>query len=140
MAIRAAHILKSSEDGRRHICADSENWKEIKAFLKEDQKRLNKFWDICGLILQGLRNSELYDKENIDAKTKDVTAMKMFKRGQNIRLYCKEQKGINGTFYIIVAELLPKKKDQKVKGKSKALIQKVGSYEYQITSNPQQPK
>lgn len=140
MATRQAQILKSSEDGKRHICADCENWDAIKAFLREDDARLKKFWQVSDLILRGLRNKELYDKENIDEKTKDVTAMKLFKGGQNIRLYCKEQKGINGTFYIIVAELLPKKKDQKVKGKTKTLIQKVGSYEYKIIPHPKVQK
>lgn len=101
-------------------------------FLKEDEARLRKFNQVIEIILQGLRNSELYDKEEIDKKTKNVTAMKMFKGGQNIRLYCKEQHDENGIFYVIVAELLKKKKDQKVKGKTKSLIQTVGSYEYKV--------
>ncbi len=84
------------------------------------------------MILQGIRNTELYDKEEIDSKSKNVTAMKMFKGGHNIRLYCKEQSNSEGKFYVIVSELVPKKKDRKVKGKIKTLIQTVGSYEYKI--------
>jgi hypothetical protein len=129
---RLAYKIRSSKDLKRHVCIDVKNENEIMQFLKEDEARLRKFNQVIEIILQGLRNSELYDKEEIDKKTKNVTAMKMFKGGQNIRLYCKEQHDENGIFYVIVAELLKKKKDQKVKGKTKSLIQTVGSYEYKV--------
>lgn len=132
MALRVAYIIKSSADKQRHICIDRENEAEIFRFLKEDPARAKKFAMVVEMLSQGIRNTELYDKENIDEKTKHVTAIKLFKTGQNIRLYCKEIKGGQGTFYIIVAELLRKKKEQKVSGKTKTLIQKVGGYEYVI--------
>lgn len=132
MARRKAFILQSSEDGRRHICIDVDNENEIFDFLNEDKARIKKFRQILDIILRGLRVTELYDKEEIDSKSKNVTAMKLFKGGQNIRIYCKEQRSLTGTFYIIVAELLRKKKDQKIKEKNKTLIHKVGSYEYEI--------
>lgn len=66
------------------------------------------------LLLSNLRNTELYDKEEIDKKSKGVTAIKLFKTGQNIRIYCKEQSDIShGKFYIIAAELLKRKKIRK---------------------------
>ena len=102
-------------------------------FLKQDEARLRKFRQACDLILEGLRITEIYGREDIDKNCKGVTAIKMFKGGQNIRLYCKEQRINNKNFCVIVAKLLPKKKDQKVKGKVKSLIQTVANYEYEIT-------
>ena len=136
MPKRYAYIIQSSENQKRHICIDAINEQQIMTFLKEDAARIKKFRQIVNLILDGLRNTDLYDKEDIDKNCKDVTAMKMFKGGQNIRLYCKEMRNIAGSFYVIVVELLPKKKDQKVKGKVKTLIQTVANYEYQITERP----
>ncbi len=132
MAKREAYILQSSGDGRRHLCIDRENENEILDFLNEDKTRIKKFRQIRDIILGGLRVADLYDKEEIDSRSKNVTAMKLFKGGQNIRIYCKEQRSSDGIFYIIVAELLRKKKDQKITGKIKTLIHKVASYEYEI--------
>lgn len=132
MSKRDAYLIKSSPDGRKHICIDKLNEKIIFDFISADPARKKKFNHIIDIILRGLHNSELYGKEDINSKAKDVTAMKMFKRGQNARLYCKEQTNENGIFYVIVAELLPKKKDQQVKGKTKTLIEIVGSYVYTI--------
>ncbi len=132
MVQRLAYKIRSSADNKRHVCIDAENEKEIFSFLNADPARIKKFRQVVDIIIGGLRNSELYDKEEIDKKSKNVTAIKMFKGGQNIRLYCKEQRGDHGIFYVIVAELLEKKKDQKVKGRVKTLIQTVGNYEYKI--------
>lgn len=135
--MRLAYIIESSPDKKRHVCIDAENEATILQFLQEDPARMKKFQLIKALILRNIRNTELYDKENIDRKTKHVTAMKLFKGGQNIRLYCKEQSDANGTFHVIVAELLPKKKDQKVKARTKTLIQKVAGYVYKIEERNQ---
>jgi hypothetical protein len=134
---REAYILKSSEDGRRHICIDVLNEQEILEFMEEDPTRSRKFRDVISFVLSGLRNSDIYSKEDIDKNAKDVYAMKMFKGGQNIRIYCKEQREITGSFYIIMSELLKKKKDQKAEGKSKKLIQIVSNYEYFIIDRPE---
>ena len=64
--------------------------------------------------------------------------MKMFKNGQNIRLYCKEQKGSLGICYIIVCELLKKKKSQKNGHTEKTLIKKVSNYDYEIKERPEE--
>ena len=133
---RLAYILQSSENKKRHVCIDAKNESTILQFLQEDPARVKKFKQIVSNILDNIRIPDLYDKEEIDRFTKGVTAMKLFKGGQNIRLYCKEQSNESGTFCVIVAELLPKKKDQKVKGKTKSLIQKVAGYEYQIKERP----
>lgn len=127
---RTAKIIRSAKDGKRHIAVDSENAGEILQFLTEN--KLNKKFDlICGILLSGIRNTELYDKEDINEKCKHVTAMK-FKGSQNARIYCKEVKQKDKTLIIVTSELLPKKKNQKNKEKEINLIEKVAGYDYQI--------
>jgi len=127
---RTAKIIKSALDGKRHIAVDSENAGDILQFLKEN-KLIKKFELICTTILSGIRNSELYDKEDINDKCRSVTAMK-FKGRQNARIYCKEVKQKNKTLIIVTSELLPKKKNQRNQQKEITLIEKVAGYDYQI--------
>ena len=58
--------------------------------------------------------------------------MKFFKGQENDRIYCKELTLNDKTFVIIAAELLEKKKTQKLNEKIKNLIYKVSSYEYEL--------
>lgn len=127
---RQAKIIRSSDDDKRQIAIDSNNAIEIREFLNKNN--LNKKFDlICRTILAGIRNTELYDKENINNKCKDVTAMK-FKGNLNPRIYCKEVKLRDKTLVIIASELHSSKKNKKNKSKEINLINKVGSYEYEI--------
>jgi hypothetical protein len=127
---REAIIVKSSDDGKRQIAIDKKNASEIIDFIS--QNNLAKKFDlICGLILDGIRNTELYDKEDINTKCKNVTAIK-FKGKLNARIYCQELKSKGKTLIVIASELLESKKNQKNKSKEKNLIIKVGSYEYHI--------
>lgn len=127
---RTAKIIKSAPDGKRYIAVDKENVDEIMLFL-QDNNLNKKFELICTTILSGIRNTELYDKEDINNKCKNVTAMK-FKSKQNTRIYCQEVKQKNKTLVIVTSELLPKKKNQKNKEKELNLIEKVASYDYHI--------
>ena len=127
---RAAKIFKSAPDGKKHIAVDKENFDEILLFL-QDNNLIRKFDLICSIILSGIKNTELYDKEAINSKCKNVTAMK-FKSKQNTRIYCQEVKQNDKSLVIITSELLPKKKNQKNKEKEINLIKKVASYEYRI--------
>ena len=87
------------------------------------------------LILEGHKNTDLYDKEEINDKCKGVTAMKFFKGQENDRIYCKEQKTDNGIYIIVTAEIYPRKKSNKVSKKEIPIIEKIASYEYEIKSN-----
>ncbi len=92
MAKRKAEIVLVAEDAKRCIAIDSTNARTIFAFLRE--KKLEKKFDlICKSILRGIKNTDLYDKENINDTCRSVTAMK-FKGKQNTRIYCKEQKRV----------------------------------------------
>jgi len=90
------------------------------------------------MILQGYKNSDLYDKEDINGQCKDVTAMKFFKGQENDRIYCKEQRIGNGLYIIVTAELYLKKKSDKVSKKEIPVIQKISKYEYKIEERANQ--
>ncbi|WP_462279912.1 hypothetical protein [Salinivirga cyanobacteriivorans] len=129
---RKCQLLVPSDDGKRAIYIDSENKEEIMNYIKQDKRHLKKFKFITDIILGGHRNTEVYDKENIDDKTKDVTAMKFFKGQENDRIYCKEIKSKEGTFIVVTAVLHEKKKTQKNKSKENNIIRSVGGYEYEV--------
>ena len=129
---RQCIIIRSSQNNKKHICVDVTNAKQIIGYINQDDRYKKKFNHIVELILTNKRNSELYDKEDISSSCKDVTAMKFFKGQENGRLYCKEMAGPNGMFYIIMSELVDKKKQKRVNGKLKSLIEKVSTYEYEV--------
>jgi hypothetical protein len=129
---RQAKIIRSSDDDKRHIAIDGVNYQKILDFIFKDERHENKFIDVCNVILSGLRNPRLYDKENINTRCKNVTAMKFFKGQENARIYCQEVNQKGKTFIVVAAELLERKKNQKNKQKEINLIQKVAGYEYEI--------
>lgn len=128
---RKCTILISSKDGKRAIYIDDKNRKQILDFLKKDERHKKKFNLIAGIILENLRNTALYDKEDINTKCKDVTAMKFFKGQENYRIYCKEISSAKGV-RVAIAAILHQKKDSKNTSKEKTEIEKVGGYEYDI--------
>jgi hypothetical protein len=129
---RKAKIIRYSEDKSIAICVDTETWGVILEYINRDPKHKKKFNYIVDIILKRLRNTDVYDKEEINKKCKGVTAMKFFKGQSNDRIYCKEQTLEDKTFVVIAAELFEKKKTKKVKQKTKNVIEKVGTYEYEI--------
>ena len=129
---RQAKIIRTNEEGTVVVCIDIQNYKHILEYLTMDARHKKKFNFIVNLVLQRIRNTELYDKENINKKSNGVTAMKFFKGQSNDRIYCKEQTINDKTFVIIMAELLEKKKSQGINQKTKKLIEKVAGYEYEI--------
>jgi hypothetical protein len=87
---------------------------------------------IADIILNNHRNTEVYDKEEINNKCKDVTAMKFFKGQDNDRIYCKEIHSSQGVFIVVAAVLSEKKKTRKLNQKQINLIEKVAKYSYEI--------
>ena len=128
---KAKEIIKSS-DGKKIICVDVDEWKEIFEYINQDEKHKKKFRYICGIILDGHRNTDVYDKENINDNCKDVTAMKFFKGNDNDRIYCKEVSLEDKTVVVIACRLLIKKKSQKNNKKTNPIINSVGKSEYEI--------
>lgn len=129
---RLCEIVKRSADGKRAICIDKDNQAKILAYINRSPRHLKKWRFIVQLILEGHKNTELYDKEEINEKCKGVTAMKFFKGQENDRIYCKEQRTDSGLYIIVTAEIYEKKKTDAVSKKEIPIIEKIGQYDYQI--------
>lgn len=134
---RRAKIIRLNDSQSRVICVDVicvdvDNYKEILEYIGRNEKHKKKFNFIVEIILNNLKNRDVYDKENIDKKSKGVTAMKFFKGGSNDRIYCQEKTIGKNTFIVIASVLFEKKKTQGVKQKVKNIIHKVANYEYEI--------
>ena len=131
-ALGKAKEIKKSKDGKRIICIDIDNWEAIFDYINQDDKHKKKFNYICGILLDGHKNTDVYDKEDINDKCKDVTAMKFFKGNTNDRIYCKEVSLEDKTFVIIACELFEKKKTKKNSKKNIPTIEKIGKTNYEI--------
>lgn len=122
----------SSKDGKRSIYIDSVNKEEILSYIRQDNRHMKKFKFISDIILGGHKNTEVFDKEYINKKCKDVTAMKFFKGQENDRIYCKEIKSDSGTHIVVTAILHERKKSDDLSSKEKTIINKIGGYDYEI--------
>lgn len=129
---RNCTCIRTSPDGKRSIYVDTKNAPVLLEYLNQDERHRRKFNHICDIILSNLRNTELYDKENINKNCNGVTAMKFFKGQENDRIYCKELSTSQGIHIVITCELHEKKKNQKNKESEINLIKKVAGYEYEI--------
>jgi len=129
---RKAFILQKSENGHKAICIDSQNANSLLSFLNKDDRHRKKFRYITELILRNIRNTELYDKENINKRAKNITAMKFFKGQENARIYCKEQRINNQLFIVVCCELVESKKSQSNNKSIRSIIDKISNYEYEI--------
>jgi len=130
--------MVTSADGKKAICIDKNNKAAILAYINQSPRHLKKWNHIVQLLLEGHKNTDLYDKEEINDKCLGVTAMKFFKGQENDRIYCKEQKSEEGLFIIVTAEIYQKKKTDKVSKKEIPIIEKVGQYEYKIEQRSNQ--
>lgn len=128
---KCRHIVSSTE-GKRAICIDEENMNEILAYIRQDERHRKKFRYISDIILSGMRNTSLYDREDINERCKDVTAMKFFKGQENDRIYCKEIHTASGTLVVVAAVLHRRKKSTRLSKKEISLIEKVGGYAYEV--------
>lgn len=129
--VRLCKIVAKSADGKKAICIDKQNEAEILSYVSQSERHTKKFRHILQLLLEGHKNTDLYDKENISNRSKLVTAMKFFKGQENDRIYCLEQKQ-SGLYIIVVVELYQRKKTQKNSKRVLNIINKIASYEYEI--------
>lgn len=121
----------SSTNSKRAIAVDEINARNILNYLKKDKRHIKKFKYITQIILQNLKNHELYDKEEINSRCQNVYAIKFFKGQENDRIYCVEQVEGDCTF-TIMCELMERKKNQRNKEREKNIINRVAGYEYEI--------
>lgn len=123
-------IIAKSADGKKAIGIDIQNKGSILNYVNQSTWHLKQWKHIVQLIMEGHRNSDLYDKEDIET-CKEVTAMKFVKGQENDRIYCKEQNE-DGLFLIIMVELFIRKKTKELIKKEIPIIKKIASYEYRI--------
>lgn len=136
---RLCEIMVRSDDGRLAICVDKINKTKILAYINQSARHRKKWAHIVQLLIEGHKNTELYDKEEINERCKGVTAMKFFKGQENDRIYCKEQAMGSGLYIIVTAEIYLKKKSNRVSKKEIPIIEKVGQYEYKIEERTGKP-
>ena len=117
-----------SSSGHKILYVDEQNAEEILEYLEQDNRHNKKYRYIKNIIFDDHRIPELYDKEDISEKAKDVTAMKFFKGQENDRIYCKEYHG--DVLRIVMARLEERKKVEGIDTKFKNIIESVGGYEY----------
>lgn len=130
---RKAFLYQVSEDGKRAFYIDEQNAEGLFEFLQEDRKRAKKFATALRYILSGQVTRDIFGQENIEKGCEHVYAIKMFKGGQNARIYCQQYYEDDSEVLVIVAaELLPKKKSQKLTHKEKAIIRRVAGFTYQL--------
>ncbi len=133
---RKAFLYRKSEDGKRAFYLDEQMAEGLIGFLKADRKRAKKFADRLRFILAGHTTRDIYEQENIEKGCEQVYAIKMFKRGQNTRIYCQQfYHDDTEALVIVAAELLPKKKSQKLTQKEKSIIRRVAGFTYQLTDD-----
>ena len=99
--------------------------------LESNERYIKKFKYVVYIILNEQATKDIFGKEAISNDTKDVYAIKLFKGSENTRIYSKTY-DTDGEFHIIMGEILARKKSQKLTKVSKKIIEKVGSYEYEI--------
>jgi hypothetical protein len=130
---RKALHLRTNTKTKRAIYIDADAVETIIKYVEQD-KRHKKKWDyIVNIILENLRIPDVFDKEDINDKCKDVYAMKFFKGQENDRIYCKQVKHDTKRCLVIVAsELHLKKKTQKNSKKEITIIEKIATYEYEF--------
>jgi hypothetical protein len=129
---RKCKKVASSLDGKRAIYVDSINSDEILSYIRSDDRHKKKFKFISDIILGGHKITELYDKEDINDKCKNVTVMKFFKGQENDRIYCKEIKTNSGVHIVVASILHLKKKSNSLSSKEKNIIEIVANYEYEV--------
>ncbi|OWY22020.1 hypothetical protein C7N43_06305 [Sphingobacteriales bacterium UPWRP_1] len=106
------------------IYVDEKNCVELLSVLKKQDKRTKR---ILYEILRDAYNNDLYRKEAISDKAKDITAMK-FTNSPN-RIYCKEFHFENNK-KIVVLIRTHNKKSEKIDKKTRNIIESIAEYEY----------
>lgn len=124
--------IASAPDGKRAIYVDKINKDEILNYIRLDERHKKKFQFFSNIFLEGHKNTKIYDKEDINHKCKDVTAIKFFKGQENDRIYCKEIKSNPNLYVTVMCILHLKKKSQHNSNREIISIETVAEYEYEI--------
>lgn len=112
-------------DFTTEIYVDLVNKEEIEEAI---QNNLKKFRRVVYEMHKNHYNSDLYGKEEISEKTKNVTAIK-FKGKENIRIGCKEFFR-RGKKVVMIVKII--KKVQKNDKKLRNIYETIGGYDYEF--------
>lgn len=129
---RKSIFLIGSADGKTEIHLDYIHAAAIKKYIFQDQRHRKKFMFIAEIILNGWKNPQIYDKENINKYACDITAMKFFKGQENDRIYCKEYVRNSKTQIVVAILLVERKKTNHIDKKIKTIIEVISNYEYEF--------
>lgn len=128
------HFIKEFSIRNIHLISlyvDKKNKSEIINLISQNKDRFRR---AVYVLLQGTYNNDLYGKENISKKTKNITAFKFKRRkSSNYRIYCKEyidELNLNTKNVVMIA--VHNKKTQKFDNKTKTIITKISKYDYSL--------
>lgn len=127
---RKSFLIDQNKHSTTLIMVDSQNAKVIMPYIMQDKVDVE-FKEIRQLLKENLKNSEKYTKAGFSNKAKDMFEMRFTRNQRNDRIYCKEI-SFCGKRFIVMIELLEGKKTQKIDNSTKARIETMGSYEYEL--------
>ncbi len=80
-----------------------------------------------------LNQQFIYYENYVALKDYDnITEIRLYPNGLNARIYCKQVSSKDGSFYIIAAKFLYKKKSQNIDKGTVQFIKPIEGYEYDI--------
>ncbi len=120
---------KDSDYFPRHVFLDAEESEGIVSLLETKSIR-KKFDYIVNRILN--QQNLYYEEYQKIPGFKDLSEMRLFPGGLNIRFYCKEFSCTNGHFYVVVAKLLLKKKAGKINREIRSFLNPIEDYDYEF--------
>lgn len=124
-------ILKKSTRYNRAIGVDSEVADEILEFLGKTERYKEKADYMFRRILE-THNMYYENYKRIQVlQGMRVSEMRFFPNGDNCRIYCCEVSNLDGNLFIIMAKLLPKKKDQKITKRIMQVLNTLKAYQYE---------
>lgn len=113
---------------QRHVFIDAEIAEELYGLLRERWFRAKFDYIVNRIIYQ---NFIYYADGYVKLKEyQNISEMRLFPNGQNMRIYCKEISLNDGNFYVIAAKLLCKKKSDSFEKKLDSFVKPLELYEY----------
>ena len=123
---RECIIIRSSENYNRHLAVDFEEAKVIMDYFNIP-KNEKKFDYLATRILE---QPNMYF-DNYEQIEDNISCMRFFPNGENIRIYCQEV-NINGEIFCIIMSKFLKKKSNDINKSIQAQIDTLKTYEYEI--------
>jgi len=118
--------FRSSKNYNKHIYVDKKNAKDILKFIKSNYDKFN-------LIKLRILETEhhYYPKYEKLTNWKNICEMR-FLGNPNGRIYCREIKGKNGEFCIVMGKVKEYKKSEDINKVIKDQLRVLETYEYEI--------